>query len=791
MTKVENSLENALENQILEVNINRMHCVNCVNNIKSKLKKYEKEINFFDIDLNSSKLFISLKDYKVLEYIKKDIENLGYKFEILQKEEKINNNKESISKEESKDKNILSDRDFIFVLFINFLAGIVLVVSMFFHELMVNDSKVLYLVFLLSSFIYVFGGYRFFRNSFLAIKNKVLNMDVLITISTSSTYFYSVYNLFIKDHNYYFETASIIIGVILLGKYIENKLKSKKIGSITNLLRYKPQKVLIFVDNEVKEVNIYDIKEGDIIELRKGDFIPVDGLVLEGQALIDLNFIYGEINKINVNVNDRVISGALIYDGNIKIKSVQNYQQSFWNSLEYLIKNISTKEKKYLNLVDKISGNFVIIVFTLAIISLVVWKFILNNNDMAFKSFISTLIVACPCAIGLAYPLAINKGIIDSIKNSILVKDISSFEKIIKSKIFVFDKTGTITSNKFIIKNIQSFVINNNFLDNFINDFINQALFISTYKSNHILSKAINTFIKERYKFSLYKLLKYHRIIEFQEITSKGIFSKVYFNQKSDNQEFRFEYQISLGNKRFFYENLSKILNNLNSEIYEKINNKIAEFDNLENLKVYFIIFCKSNFNLEISNFGDIVFGGYIDYEEEIISDVFELITFLKDKGKEVYVLTGASKESAINLSKKLNISLDKIFYEVNSVRKYSILNELKKKGSVVFIGDGINDSLVIKEADIGISFEYGNDLSQNLADVILKDISFLKKFYLISFNTLNKLRFNLFWVFFYNILLIPVAMGVFYKLGVFINPMLASIAMALSSISLLIFNLF
>lgn len=156
-----------------------------------------------------------------------------------------------------------------------------------------------------------------------------------------------------------------------------------------------------------------------------------------------------------------------------------------------------------------------------------------------------------------------------------------------------------------------------------------------------------------------------------------------------------------------------------------------------------------------------------------------------------MYILTGALKESAISLTKKLNINLNNVFYEVNSVKKYEILSDLRKKGITVFIGDGINDSLAIKEADVGISFEYRNDLSQNLADVILKNISNLKDFYLISLKTFNKLKFNLFWVFFYNILLIPIAMGVFYSIGILINPMLAGVAMSLSSISLLLLNLF
>jgi len=773
-----------IKNDILEIYINKIHCVNCVNNIKSKIKKYEDQIDFFDIDLNSSKLFISLKNQEILDNIKKDIEHLGYKLEIPPKNTTFEIPKKLEQKESIENQTIFFDKEFIFVLFINLLSFLVFIISMFFHNLLLDSRVVLLIVFFISSFVYFVGGYRFLRNSFFAIKNKTLNMDVLISLSTTSAYFYSVYNLFNDIHIYYFESLCVIIGVILLGKYIENKLKAKKIGSITNLLKYKPKKVLLFKDNEIKETNIQDLKEGDIIELKNGDFVPVNGLIIEGNALIDLNFIYGEFNKLELKVNDKVHAGALVVNGNIKLKALENYEQSFWNSLEYLIKNISNKESNYLNFVDKIAGNFVIIVFSLAIMTLIIWKFIFSNNEMAFKSFISTLIIACPCAIGLAYPLAVNKGIIQSIKRNILVKDISVFEKIVKSEIFVFDKTGTITSNNFIIKDITYKRLNENTDNNNFNDFevnntfINQALFIATYKSDHVLSKAINSFIKAENNFSLYKLLKNQKIIDFKEIVSKGIFAKVNFNSVNFDLRVNFEYEVYVGSKDFVCEFLKKFSN------IEKIEEEFKSISNSDCLSIYFALFFQFNKK-------DIIYIGIINYQEEIRTEVFELINFLKDNKKEIYILTGGSKDSAIYLAKNVNISLNNVFYEINSIKKYDILFNLKKKGAVVFIGDGINDSIVIKEADVGISFEYGNDLTQNLADVILKDISYLKDLYLISLKTFNKLRFNLFWVFFYNILLIPLAMGVFYNMGVFINPMLASIAMSLSSISLLIFNLF
>jgi heavy metal translocating P-type ATPase len=778
----------SFKSEVLEIYINKIHCVNCVNNIKSKIKKYENQIDFFDIDLNSSKLFISLKNQEILDNIKKDIESLGYKLEIPPKDSIFGISKKIEKKESIEKQSIFFDKEFIFVLFINLLSFLVFVISMFFHNLLLSSKVVLLIVFFVSSFVYFVGGYRFLRNSFFAIKNKTLNMDVLISLSTTSAYFYSVYNLFNDIHIYYFESLCVIIGVILLGKYIENKLKTKKIGSITNLLRYKPKKVLLFKNNEIKEINIQSLKEGDIIELKNGDFVPVNGVIIEGQALIDLNFIYGEFNRIELKVNDEVHAGALVVNGNIKLKAIESYEQSFWNSLEYLIKNISNKESSYLNFVDKIAGNFVIIVFSLAIVSLIIWKFIFNNNEMAFKSFISTLIIACPCAIGLAYPLAVNKGIIQAIKKNILVKDISAFEKIVKSKIFVFDKTGTITSNNIIIKDIiykgvsdNKDIENNNFNDfnNYFNDFevnntfVNQALFIATYKSNHVLSKCINYFIKAKYGFSLYKLLKNHKIIDFKEVVSKGIFAKVNFNYSVN-----IEYQVYIGSKDFVFEFLKKFFDT------EKVEEEFKSISNSDCLSIYFVLFFKFGK-------GNLFYIGVINYQEEIRSEVFELINYLRDNKKEIYILTGGAKDSAIYLAKNLNISLNNVFYEVNSVKKYDILLNLKKKGSVVFVGDGINDSIVIKEADVGISFEYGNDLTQNLADAILKDISYLKDLYLISLKTFNKLRFNLFWVFFYNILLIPLAMGVFYNMGIFINPMLASISMSLSSISLLIFNLF
>ncbi|MGB9638567.1 MAG: HAD-IC family P-type ATPase, partial [bacterium] len=468
-------------------------------------------------------------------------------------------------------------------------------------------------------------------------------------------------------------------------------------------------------------------------------------------------------------------------------KSFQNYEQSFWNSLEYLIKNISNKESSYLSLVDKISGNFVIIVFSLALISFGIWRFILNNDEMAFKSFISTLIIACPCAIGLAYPLAVNKGIIESVKKNILVKDISVFEKIVKSNFFIFDKTGTITSNNLIIQKINYKKINieqnkeDNKLENIdslkdtnlledINTLVNEILFISTYKSNHILSKSIHNFIKNTNNLSLYKLLKNYKILDFKEIVSRGIYAKINYNNN-------FEYDIYLGNKDFIFESIKSFNDKID---IKRIKNEINTIKDENSLNAYFIII-KNN----------LVFVGFIEYQEEIISKTIELINFLKTNNKEVYILTGASKKSSIFLAKKIGIDLNNVFYEVNSIKKHEILSSFKKKGITVFIGDGINDSLVIKEADVGISFEYGNDLTQNLADVILKSISDLKDFYLISLKTFNKLKFNLFWVFFYNILLVPIAMGMFYSIGILINPMLAAIAMSLSSISLLVFNLF
>jgi Cu+-exporting ATPase len=514
---------------------------------------------------------------------------------------------------------------------------------------MISNKSLLLLIFILSSIVYIIGSYRFLRNSYFAIKNRVLNMDVLIALSTSSAYFYSVYNFFNNIHTYYFETASIIIGIILLGKYIENLLKSKKLGSISNLLKYRPKKVLILKNNEITESDISDIKEGDIIELRKGDFVPVDSLIIEGSALVDFNFIYGEINKIELKVNDEIKAGTLIVDGNIKIKSFQNYEQSFWNSLEYLIKNISNKESSYLSLVDKISGNFVIIVFSLALISFGIWRFILNNDEMAFKSFISTLIIACPCAIELAYPLAVNKGIIESVKKNILVKDISVFEKIVKSNFFIFDKTGTITSNNLIIQKINYKKINieqnkeDNKLENIdslkdtnlledINTLVNEILFISTYKSNHILSKSIHNFIKNTNNLSLYKLLKNYKILDFKEIVSRGIYAKINYNNN-------FEYDIYLGNKDFIFESIKSFNDKID---IKRIKNEINTIKDENSLNAYFIII-KNN----------LVFVGVIEYQEEIISETIELINFLKTNNKEVYILTGASKKSSIFFSKK------------------------------------------------------------------------------------------------------------------------------------------
>ncbi len=720
--------------------IHGMDCISCAKGIKNYLhRKLNEYIDFVDIDFQSGKMFVKIKKYIDPKIIINEVKNIGYGAE-------LEKNVDNYSRNEKK--------EYINVFLAITFASFIFVVSMFFHDLLVNNKFVKTIVFILSTFVQFINGYKFYRNAFYSLRNGILNMDLLIVISTTTAYFYSLYAYFNGLHHLYFETSAVIIAVVLLGKFIEEKYRRSGFGSVLNLLTLKPRKVNVY-RNELVTIDVEDIKRGDVIEIHKGQSVPVDGIIIEGEGIFDLSLLFGENQPVLLKTGNEVLAGSFLIDGLVKIKANEDYKSSFWKGIESSVFSLSTKTSNYQLFIDKISGNFVVIVIILALLSFIYWYFI-GNKSFALNALISTLIIACPCAIGLASPLAINKGMIESSKKQIIVKDPYVFEKISKSKNFVFDKTGTITNKNVVVNDFK--VLYSNFINNENFNEILEKVLVSVSKSNHPLSVAIKDYIVNNFKISLYKSLKKNVVSSFRELTSLGI--KVEFDDKTT---------VIVGNYSLIQDNIGQSLTSLQDGIFK---------DNSQNFDNFIALFKNEQIIIVIG----------VEYFEEMNKNVEKIVELLKSKGKNVIILTGANENSAMKLAKKIKVN--EIIHSVDAVNKVKVIEDIKKKGLTVFVGDGINDSLVMNAADVGISFEYGSDITQNSASVILKNFSQIEDLVNVSYTVFRKLKFNLFWVFGYNVVLIPVAMGVFYNLGVTVNPMLAALAMVLSDFSLLFFNL-
>ncbi|MCS7165423.1 MAG: cation-translocating P-type ATPase [Candidatus Calescibacterium sp.] len=712
--------------------IENIHCINCVKVIRSSIsKKLSDYIDFLDIDFQSQRMFIKLKKDIQVQKILDEIRNLGYSAKV----------EEQIDPHIEHKKSVIELINLIIAIS---LATFVLIISMFFCKLLESNDFIRLLVLVFSTVVQFVNGFRFYRNAFYSVRNGSLNMDVLIVISTTSAYIYSLYGYFVGFNHFYFETSSVIIAVVLLGRYIEGKYKKKSYNSILNLLMYKPQWVTVYKDDNLINVDVEQIKEGDIIQIYKGQSVPVDGKVLEGEGIFDFNLLFGESEPIKISVGNEIKAGSILVDGSVKIQASCSYRNSFWKGIETSVYSLYNKNLAYQKFIDKISGNFVIIVVIFAVLSFIYWYFS-GNKDFAVNAFISTLVIACPCAIGLAYPLAINKGMLEASRKQIIVKDPYVFEKICRSKNFIFDKTGTITNKNIKITDFRIFGDDRSLTDCFLD-----LTLASVSKSKHPLAEAIKEYILKNYNKNLYQILKKVKLESYNEITSRGIITL-----------FENGYWMLIGNKFLLDENKIQI--------------------NSDNTYENYIVLLKQK---------DVLIYACLDTIEEINDGVEEIIEILYRRNKELYILTGADKKSTGKILERLKIDRNKVFCSVDSVSKVKVVESIRNTGLTVFVGDGINDSLVMKNVDVGISFEYGSDITQNASSITLKSIDQFKDLIIISEGVFKKLKFNLFWVFAYNVLFIPIAMGVFKGFGITVNPMLAAIAMVLSDFSLLFFNL-
>ena len=538
--------------------------------------------------------------------------------------------------------------------------------------------------------------------------------------------------------NLYFESSAIIIYFVKLGRYIDKISKDKTKEAIQKLVEITPNQAIIEVNGVQKQVTLDEIKKGDIVISKAGDKIAVDGEIIEGNAHLDESFITGESKPVAKSIGEKVIAGSLNYDGFIKYKAERIGKESTISEIVKLVIEASNTKAPIAKIADKISGYFVPTVIVIAIITFVSYLFLGYDIKTALSTFITVLVVACPCSLGLATPLAIviSEGLCAG--NGILVKKSEILENASKINSIVFDKTGTLTYGKLKISKIYNY---SNIPQNQLIKMVGSI----EEKSTHPIGKAFMDYMVEN------KIEKLN-VENMQNIAGYGIIGTI-------NNE-----KIILGNR--------KIIEKFSIE-----NNHLKDEKDLALGGNSIVYIANENKILALIGVNDVV--------RENAKDV---IKELKKYNVKTIMLTGDNKQTAEKIGKELEIT--EVISNVLPSQKSDTIKSLKENGNkVMMCGDGINDSPAITNADIGVSVKSGTDIAMDSSDVILtkNDLYSILKLIKISEKTVKNIKQNLFWAFFYNCLMIPVAIGFFKPLGISINPMIASLAMVFSSLTVIL----
>ena len=714
--------------------IDGMTCSACSNGLEKYLNKQE-GIKEASVNLVMANALVEY-DENILnqEKIEKFVEEAGFKSLGIFKEE--GNKKRKKEKIEFLVFLVLA----IFMLYISMGSMINLpsIKGLDMHENAIPYTTVMLII----TICFIFYGFDIIKSGFKNLVHKTPNMDTLVTIGVTSSMVYSLYSMYmviIGRHHYvenlYFESAAIIIFFIKLGRYVDNVNKDKTKEALQKLVKITPKNAVIKINGVEKNVTIDEIKKKDIVVSKSGEKIAVDGKIIEGKAHFDESFLTGESKPVSKTVGQNVIAGSINYDGYIEYEAERIGKDSTISEIVRLVVEATNTKAPIAKLADKVSGYFVPAVIAIAIITFIVYLLLGNTLSEAINVFVTILVVACPCSLGLATPLAIvvSEGL--CAENGILVKKSEILENAQKVNTIVFDKTGTLTYGTLKISQIINYSkIEESELMKIVGSIESKA--------THPISKAFTTYLEEKNRQKV-------DVKEFEEISGYGVIGKI------ENS------QITLGN--------SKMLSKFNIEnIHEEDEKKLAENGNS-------IVYVVKDSNII----------ALIGVNDMIRDDVQKVIKQLNENNIETIMLTGDNKQTAEKIAQKIGI--EKVISNVLPSQKVEEIKELKQEGKYVMMcGDGINDSPALASANIGVSINNAADIAMDSAEVILtrNDLSGIINLIKISKKTIRNIKQNLFWAFFYNTLMIPIAIGLLKPIGISINPMIASLAMVFSSFS-------
>lgn len=593
----------------------------------------------------------------------------------------------------------------------------------------------------------MYFGRIFYQNGFKALFKRHPNMDSLVAIATTAAFIYSLYGLYEilqgdihYAHQLYFESVAVILTLITLGKYFEILSKGRTSASIEKLLTLSAKEARVIKDGEDYMVPLDKVKIGETILVKPGEKIPLDGHVVAGESSIDESMLTGESIPVEKKVGSKVYGASINGQGSLTIFVEKEAGGSLLSQIINLVEAAQTSKAPIANLADKVSGVFVPFVIVIAILSGLSWYLILGQSfAFSLRIMIAVLVIACPCALGLATPTAIMVASGKAAENGILFKGGEVLEKAHHIDTIVFDKTGTLTKGKPEVVAIKTYGGDKE-------EFLGQVASVEKL-SNHPLSQTIVNKAKE-------KELPLREVMAFKNILGYGLSATI--NGKT----------MLVGNANLMTKN--------------DVNLDLAKADiEIAQEEAQTVVYVSENG----------VLSGLITLTDQLKTDSQETVKQLQRLGFNLVLLTGDNKASADAIAQKLGITT--VVSEVLPDQKANVILELKEKGGqIAMVGDGINDAPALASSDVGISMSSGTDIAIESADIVLMkpELTDLLKAMTISKQTIQIIKENLFWAFFYNVLAIPVAMGVLHLFGgPLLNPMLAGLAMAFSSVSVVL----
>ena len=718
--------------------IDGMTCSACSSGLEKYINKQD-GIKQATVNLIMNNANIEYDDKKLtLEQVEKFVEKAGFEslgIDNFEKEEKRKSNE--------KYKLIAITIISILVLYISMSHMVGLPVIPFLN-MMTYPVNYAITLFILTTIVLILGK-DIIKNGYKNLIHKTPNMDTLVMIGVLASYIYSIYGTIqiLKGHamhveSLYFESVAIVIFFIEIGRYVENKNKDKTKEALQQLMTITPNNAVILRDGQEVTVTLDEIQKGDIVICKPGEKIAVDGKITDGTTHINESFITGESVPVKREKGSKVIAGSINYEGTIKYKAEKIGKESTVSEIVRLVTQATSTKAPIAKIADKISGYFVPVVLVIAILAFILWLLISKNVATAINIFVSILVVACPCSLGLATPLAIVIASGNASKKGILVKTSETLENAHKVKTICFDKTGTLTKGELSISKIY------NYSNIEAKEILRKVASIEN-KSEHPIARAIVKKAQE-------EKIELEEIKEFKAIPGFGVEG---ITQNGD--------RFLIGNKKLMTENNIKISNEQDEQTLVNAGNSI--------------LFVSLNDEL-------IALIGVKDILKENVIDV---IKELKSRNIDIVMLTGDNEKTAEIIAKEIGI--DKVISNVTPKEKSEQIKKLKTNGLVMMCGDGINDSVSLVTADIGVSVSSGTDIAMDSSQVVLMNDNLEKIDDLIEISrkTIRNIKQNLFWAFFYNICMIPIACGILQPLGITMNPMIAAFAMTISSLTVVL----